>query len=97
MRALVMTVTIVQAGECSAAFIALETNDWRGRGLNGRSRGVRKRRRVWVVENSRDEGWGRGDVLDLMGLTVVILLALLLLLLLLLLLVRPVGLERWWL
>ena len=92
MRALVMAVAIVQAGECSAAFIALEPRGWRGRGgLNGRPRGGRERRRVWVLENSRGDEWGRGDVQNLISLTAVVRLALLLRWGLL---VRGVGWER---
>jgi len=77
MRALVMAVTIVQAGKRSAAFIALVTKGWRGRGLDCRPRSGRKRRRVRVLENSRRDERGCGDVLKLVGLTVVVLLALL--------------------
>ena len=33
MRALVMAVTIVLAGECNAAFVAQEANGWRRCGL----------------------------------------------------------------
>ena len=95
MRALVMAVTIVQAGECSAAFITLETRGWRRRGgLNGCPRGGRKRRRVWALENSRGDERGRGDVLNRLRLTAVILLTLLLRGLLL---VWGIGLEGWWL
>ena len=96
MRALVMAVTIVQTGECVPTFIALVTEGWRGRVLDGRPRGGRKRRRIRVLKNSRSNKRGRGYVLDLMSLPAVILLALLRLLLLVLL-VRRVGLERWWL
>jgi hypothetical protein len=98
-RALVMPVTIVRAGKCVPTFIALETNGWRGRVLDRRSRGGRKRRWIRVLEYSRSDKRRRGDVLDLIRLTVVTLLALLLLMqaLLLLLLMRRVGLERWWL
>lgn len=86
--AVVMTVTIVQAGKRSAAFIALVTKGWRRCGLNRRPRGVRKRRRVWVLEHSRCDERGRRDVLDLIGLAVVTLLAVLLLLL------RRIGMGR---
>ena len=84
-----MAVTIVQAGKCTAAFIALETRGWRGSFLSVRQRDVRKRRRVRVVENSRGDKRGRGNVLDLMRPTAVIRLALLVLLL-----VCHVGLGR---
>jgi len=92
MRRLVMPVTIVRAGECRAAFIALVTNGWRRRGrLDGRPRGGRKRRRIRVLENSGRDERGRGDVLDLMaGLAV----AVILLALLLLLWVHSGGLDR---
>ena len=83
-----MAVTIVQAGKCIAAFIALETRGWGRSFLSVRQRGVRKRRRVRVVENSRDDKRGRGNVLELMRPTDVIRLALLALL------VCRVGLGR---
>ena len=94
MRRLVMTVPVVQAGKCTPAFIALETDRCRGRGLDGRTRGGRKWRRVWVMEDSRYGRRRRGNVLDLMmRLTVMVLLALLPLLALVL--VRRVGLQGW--
>ena len=94
MRALVMAVAIVQAGKCAAALIALETNGWRRRVLDGRPRGHRKRRRVRVMENTRGDERGRGNVLNLRGLTVVAFLGRLLVLLDG---VRHVGLHGWWL
>ena len=97
MRALVMAVTIVQARKCVPTFIALVTNGCRGRVLDGSSRGGRKRRLIRVLENSRSNKRGRGDVLDPMSLLALLLLMRVLLLLLLLLLLRCVGLERWWL
>ena len=87
MGALVMAVAIVQAGKGSAAPITLVTKGWGRRGLDCHPRSGRKRRRVWVLEDSRRDEWGRGDVLELIRLTVVILLALLVPL-------RHVGLGR---
>ena len=88
-----MSVTIVLAGECIPAFIALVTDLWRRPGgLDVHSRGGRKRRRVRVMEDSRSDKRGRGDVLVLMGRTVVTLLVLLLLRLL-----RGIQLEGLWL
>ena len=72
MRALVMAVAIVHAGECSPALITLETNGWRGRVLDRRPRRGRKRRRVRVMEYTRGDRWRRGDVLNPMGLRVVV-------------------------
>ena len=43
-RGLVVAVTVVQAGECSAALIALVTDGRRRRGLDGRPRGGSERR-----------------------------------------------------
>lgn len=68
MRALVMAVAIVQAGECVAAFIALVANGWRRRGLDGRPRGGRKQRSVRGMEHSLCDKRGRGDVLNLAGI-----------------------------
>ena len=82
MRALVMAVTIVQAGKCVATFIALETRGCGGRGLDVLAWGGSERRWVRVAENPRGDKRGRGDVLDLIGLTVGIRQALLLLVLL---------------
>ena len=75
MGTLVMAVTIVQAGKRSAASITLVTKGWRRRGLDSRPRSGRERRRVRVLEYSRRRERGRGDVLKLVGLTVVALLA----------------------
>ena len=88
MGTLVMAVTIVQAGKRIAASITLVTNGWGRRGLDCCPRSGRKRRRVRVLENSRRDEWGYGDVL--IRRTVVILLALLVPLLLM----RHVGLGR---
>ena len=64
MGTLVMAVTIVQAGKCSAASITLVTKGWRRRGLDSRLRSGRKRRRVRILEDSRGDEWGRGDVVS---------------------------------
>lgn len=81
MRGLEMAVTIVAAGKRSPALIALEANWRRGRHiLNGRPRGRREWRRVGVLENSRFDQRGRGDVLNLIGPNVAVPLRLLLLL-----------------
>lgn len=92
MRALVMAVTIVLAGECNAAFVAQEANGWRRRCGGLPQRGGRKRRPVWVLEISRG-GRGHGDLLELLRMKVVSVLSLLRQLL-----VRHVGLggRGWW-
>ena len=92
MRALVMAVTVVLAGERSAALVTLVAKGRGGRGLNGRPRDGRKRRWVWALKDPWDGKRGCGDEPDLMRRTVGILLALLLVLIL-----RRVGLGRRWL
>jgi len=73
-----MAVTIVQAGKRSAASIALVTNGWRGRRLDCCPQSGHKRRWVRVLENSRRDERGHGDVVKLIRLMVVILPTLLL-------------------
>jgi hypothetical protein len=74
MRACEVTVTIVLAGKRSPAFATQVTNGWRRRLLDSCLRGGRERRRVGVLESSRGGKRRRGDVLELLTLTLVILL-----------------------